>query len=177
MRILTGKKWREGFLDYHRNKAEYRIEVLCWKNLERLENVYHTRPKSLRLLWNYLPVVGFEGLLTKTWSRLREDRRNEKYVACGVGTVIEGAGDARFPVGSLVCFVAPWHPALAERIVLPEELVFAIDAGAAPKVPDGTILHAPLARGKNEVPWWKPVRAWSVYSGINIQQKTINELK
>jgi len=40
MKILTGKKWRGGFLDYHRNKKEYRIQVLAWKNLERLENVF-----------------------------------------------------------------------------------------------------------------------------------------
>src|SRR3989344_9705878 len=96
MRILSGGKWREGFLDYHRNKKEYRIQVLAWKNLERLENVYHTRPKSLRLLLNYLPVVGLEGLITKTWSRLREERRNEKYVACGVGKIIEGAENGSF---------------------------------------------------------------------------------
>jgi len=76
MRILSGKKWREGFLDYHRSDKELRIQVLKWKNLEKLEHVYHTRPKSLRLLINYFPVVGFGGLITKTWSRLREERRN-----------------------------------------------------------------------------------------------------
>ncbi len=40
MFILTGNKWRGGYLDYHRNKKEYRIQFLAWKNLERLENVY-----------------------------------------------------------------------------------------------------------------------------------------
>lgn len=89
MNILTGKKWKGGFLDYHRTNQEYRIQVLAWKNLEKLENVYHTRQKSLRLLMNYFPVVGLEGLITKTWSRLREARRNEKYISCGIGRIME----------------------------------------------------------------------------------------
>ncbi|MDP3725336.1 MAG: Gfo/Idh/MocA family oxidoreductase [Nanoarchaeota archaeon] len=194
MRILTGKKWREGFLDYHKTKLEYRIQVLAWKNLEKLEGVYHTRPKSLRLLINYFPVVGLEGLITKTWSRLREDRRNEKYVSCGVGKIIESADDQTFSVGEIVSFVAPWHPALAERVVLPEELIFKIDT--MPELPEDAISYVPLfpstshstlrvsspmGSGNNVAQqthgrWWRGVRAWSVYSGIKISEETRNEL-
>src|SRR3989344_5112704 len=93
---FTSKKWGAGYLDYHKNALEYRIQVLAWKNLERLENVYHTRQKSLRLLLNYLPVVGIEGLITKTWSRLREEHRNEKYIACGIGRILETSKDNSF---------------------------------------------------------------------------------
>ena len=176
MKILAGKKWREGFLDYHRNKKEYRIQVLAWKNLERLENVYHTRAKSLRLLMNYLPVVGPEGMVTKVWSRLREERRNEKYLACGIGKILEKAEGGTFSEGEIVSFVAPWHPALAERIVLPEELIFRVEKSDLPEMPDNTILHSPLLKKETQNIWWKKVKAWSVYSGIEISESTRNEL-
>ena len=173
MRILTGKKWREGYLDYHRHTKGYRIQVLGFKNLEKLEGVYHTRPKSLRLLWNYLPVVGIEGLITKTWSRLREERRNEKYVSCGIGKIIE--------TGEIVGFVAPWHPALPERIVLPEELIFKIDA--IPELPKDTILYYPLTknvdsslRWNDKGKWWSDARAWSIQSGIKISDELRTKL-
>jgi len=189
MRILTGKKWRGGFLDYFRNKSEYRIQVLAWKNLEKLENVYHTRPKSLRLLVNYFPVVGFQGLFTKTWSRLRESRRNEKYISCGFGKIIENGDNKDFSEGELVSFVAPWHPALSERIVLPKELIFPFKDGSLPdrqagafggkteefdmpEMPADTILYSPIEKNESKNVWWKNVRAWSVYSGIEITKET-----
>ena len=176
MRILSGKKWREGFLDYHRSDKELRIQVLKWKNLEKLEHVYHTRPKSLRLLINYFPVVGFGGLITKTWSRLREERRNEKYVSCGIGKIIKSADRKKFPEGETVGFIAPWHPALAERIVLPESLVFKVPEAAAEEMPEDTILYSPFETREPRSAWWKDVRAWSIYSGVPISEKTREEL-
>ncbi len=173
MRILTGKKWREGFLDYFQNKSEYRIQVLSWKNLEKLENVYHTRPKSLRLLVNYFPVVGFQGLFTKTWSRLRESRRNDKYISCGLGKIIKSAnGDKNFSEGDIVGFVAPWHPALVERIVLPKELIVGVEKSDVPKVSTDAILYLSLQKNNSKNSWWKNIRAWSVYSGIEITKET-----
>lgn len=171
MRILTGKKWREGFLDYHRNKREYRAQVLTWKNLEKLEHVYHTRPKSLRLLINYFPVVGPVGLFTKTWSRLREDRRNDKYIACGIGKIIEKPEDGTFALGETVSFLAPWHPALAERIVLPEELIFKTSGSEMPDIPHDSILHFPLKKSGEQNGWWKEMKAWSIYSGTEISNE------
>jgi predicted dehydrogenase len=177
MRILAGKKWRSGFLDYCRNKNEYRIQVLAWKNLEKLENVYHTRQKSLRLLLNYFPVVGPHGLFTKTWSRLREERRNEKYVSCGIGKIIESADNKFFSEGELVGFAAPWHPALAERIVLPKELIFDINESIIPKIAENEILYLPLSENKSQDVWWKDIKAWSVYSGVEISEETRKKLE
>ncbi|MCX6788968.1 MAG: Gfo/Idh/MocA family oxidoreductase [Candidatus Jorgensenbacteria bacterium] len=168
MRILTGNKWRGGFLDYFRNKSEYRIQVLAWKNLEKLENVYHTRPKSLRLLINYFPVVGFQGLFTKTWSRLREARRNEKYISCGIGMIIEAVEGGEFSKGDIVSFVAPWHPPLAERIVLPADLVFKIEKSETPELKVDSILYSTVTDSADK--WWGVVKAWSVYSGIEISE-------
>lgn len=178
MRILVNKKWRDNFVDYPKNKREYRIKVLGFKNMERLEDVYHIRPKSLRLLLNYFPVMGFGGTFYKTWSRLREDYRNEKYISCGFGEIIETAQDSSFSVGDLVGFVAPWHPALAERIVLPEKLIFKVNPSDLPKIIDQKILylHLPKASEKLENRWWKNLRAWSVIAGLTISseiQKTL----
>ena len=176
MRILTGKKWRGGFLDYFCNKNEYRIQVLAWKNLEKLENVYHTRQKSLRLLLNYFPVVGPYGLFAKTWSRLREERRNEKYISCGIGRIIESADSKFFLEGDLVSFIAPWHPALIERIVLPKELIFKIDKSDMPEMPVGEILYSSIDGNKPQDIWWKDIKAWSVYSGTEISKEMRNKL-
>jgi len=171
MKILTGKKWRGGFLDYFRSPKEYRIKVLAWKNLEKLENVYHTRQKSLRLLINYFPVVGFEGLVTKTWSRLREDRRNEKYISCGVGEVLEGPEGGEFEKGDIVGFVAPWHPALVERLALPSKLLLKLDGEQAAKFVKDSVSYISLANGLRDDAWWKGIRTWSVYSGIEIAEE------
>src|SRR3989344_6784503 len=185
MRILVNKKWRDNFVDYHKNQKEHRVKVLGFKNLGKLEDVYHIRPKSLRLLLNYFPVMGFEGTFYKTWSRIREDYRNEKYISCGFGEIIETARDNSFSVGDLVGFLAPWHPALAERITLPEKLIYKINRSDLPQLSANKILYLPLSSQKKENSWWKDLRAWSVYSGmaisLEIQKKladdVIKELK
>ena len=176
MRILTGGKWRSGYLDYRRNKNEYRIQILAWKNLEKIEDAYHTRAKSLRLLMNYLPVVGPYGLFTKTWSRLREERRNEKYISCGIGKIIETPDNKIFQKGEVVSFVAPFHPALVERIVLPEELIYKIDKLDVLEIPANAILYFPIGENEKQNIWWKDVEGWSVYSGIEISQELQNKL-
>ena len=176
MRILVNKKWRGNFVDYPKNQREYRVKVLSFKNLERLENVYHIRPKSLRLLWNYFPVMGFEGTFYKVWSRIREDYRNEKYISCGFGEIIETAHDNGFSVGDLVGFLAPWHPALAERIALPGKLIFKVDRSDLPQTLADKILYLPPYSQKTENGWWKDLRAWSVYSGVAISPEIQKKL-
>ncbi len=173
MRILTGETWREGFLDYHKTRTEYRVRVLAWKNLEKLENVYHTRAKSIRLLLNYFPVVGPEGIRTKVWSRLREENRNKKFVSCGIGTVVDAAEGGSFKKDDVVGFVAPLHPAVVERITLPEELVFKLDT--APQLPADTLAYIPLRSISDK--WWKGIRGWSIYSGTAISPETRRELE
>lgn len=163
-------------MDYCRNKNEYRIQVLAWKNLEKLENVYHTRQKSLRLLINYFPVVGPYGLFTKTWSRLREERRNEKYVSCGLGKIIESADNNNFSEGELVGFVAPLHPALVERVVLPKELIFKINKSDIPEIPKDIILYSSIKKNEAQNIWWEDIKGWSVYSGTKISEETRNNL-
>ena len=126
---------------------------------------------------NYFPVVGPHGLFTKTWSRLREDRRNEKYVSCGIGKIIKSPDTQDFSEGELVGFVAPLHPALVERVVLPKELIFKIDKSDTPEVTDDTILYSPLQKNEpRDGVWWKNIRGWSIYSGMGISEETRNSL-
>ena len=161
-------------MDYHKNPTEYRIKVLGFKNLGKLENVYHTRPKSLRLLLNYFPVMGMEGLFYKVWSRLREDYRNEKYISCGFGEIIETADNQIFSSGDMVEFLAPWHPALVERIVLPEILLSKVNKEDLPNTPSQKILYSPITIKETAThAWWKNFQAWSIYSG----KKISNDLK
>ena len=168
MRIFVGNKWQEGFLDYYCGPKEYRIEVWAWRTLEKLENVYHVRPKSLRLIFNYLPVVGPGGLFRKIWSRLREHYRNQKYTSAGIGKIIEAPAEEGFKNGDVVGFIAPVHPALVERIVLPLSLIFDLEGIPRPSVPPNTILYVSSKNKISDGNWWKEIRGWSIYSGIPI---------
>lgn len=170
MRVLLGNEWKEGFLDYYKSPKEYRIKVLAWITLEELKDVYHVRPKKVRMLWNYLPVVGPGGLIRKVWSRFRENYRNQKYVSCGVGRIIAGPAKSDKPKGALIGFIAPLHPQLVERIVLPEELIFNISLNEIPELKSDLILHYDATSDhklqKNN--WWEEIKAWSIYAGQEI---------
>lgn len=176
MRILTKNKWQDGYLDYYRIKKEYRIQVLAWKNLEKVEDAYYVRPKSLKMVLRYLPVVGFYGLWTKVWSRLREEKRNEKYVSCGIGKIIETGDNNKFKINDLVYFIAPLHPRLVERLTLPEELIFKADNNL-PDLSNDKILFIPLSKNNFSFKWWEEITAWSIYSGREISEDLRDKLK
>ena len=50
MKILVGKQWKNDFLDYHRSKKEYRIQVLAWKNLEKIEELCEQTNTKLEVI-------------------------------------------------------------------------------------------------------------------------------
>ena len=170
MRILFGNKWKEGYLDYHRDSTEYRIEVLAWITLQELTDVYHIRSKNVWMLLNYLPIVGPGGLLRKIWSRLRENYRNQKYISCGIGRIIEGPSDNKLPIGSTVAFIAPFHPKLVERIVLTKELLFQFNILEIVEIPLQTILYCDNIKDSSieKKTWWQEIGGWSKYSETRI---------
>lgn len=176
MKILVKNKWQDGYLDYYRIKKEYRIKVLAWKNLEKIEDVYYVRPKSLKMVLRYLPVVGFYGLWTKVWSRLREEKRNDKYISCGIGKIIETGENHEFKVGDVVAFIAPLHPQMVERINLPKELIFEIKKELIPNYSEKEIL---FLGNKNNISnkWWEEITAWSIYSGREISEDLKKKLE
>jgi predicted dehydrogenase len=169
MKILINSKWKDGFLDYHPHPNEYIIQVLAWRSLERSEGLYFVRPKSLRLIWNYLLEIGLVAVFRKILSRGKERYRNEKYISCGVGRVLESFGKTKFGEGQIVSILAPDYPACIERIALCEELIFEIDQSIIPSIPENTIVYVPLRdiearRGR----WWSDFCGWSNYSGQNV---------
>lgn len=186
MKILIKNKWQDNFLDYYRLKREYRIKVLAWKNLEKIEDAYYVRPKSLKMIFQYLPVVGFYGLWKKVLSRLREEQRNDKYISLGIGEIIETGEGCDFLEKEIVAFLAPFHPKLVERITLPKELIFKIDPNIFSFIKKNEIIYLPL-KDKNgdsfnnkDNKWWKEITAWSIYSGqevpLDLQRKIKDNL-
>ncbi|MDD3491793.1 MAG: Gfo/Idh/MocA family oxidoreductase [Candidatus Pacebacteria bacterium] len=177
MKILTGKKWQNGLLDYYCSKKEYRIQVLAWKNLEKIEGAYYIRPKSLKMALRYLPVVGFYGLFTKAWSRFREQRRNDKYVSCGIGKIIETGDNSEFKNNDIIAFIAPFHPHLVERLTLPQEFIFNIDKDILPQLSSKEILLYSLNQKGKSNHWWQDIISWSIYSGRDISQELKEKLE
>ena len=130
VRILAAGQWRDGYLDYSIGPGEVRIRVTHIVNLLPVHDMHYVRPRSWRMLYNYAREVGIAGVLRRVRSRLGETSRNDKYLSCGVGYVIEdgAGGDAALSTGTPVGFIAPCHPPAAERLVVYRRLVIATSA-------------------------------------------------
>jgi predicted dehydrogenase len=129
MRALIHDRWVGEFLDAARGADEYRIDVRAWRVLAAVEGLYFVRSPDPRVLWNYLGEVGPRAVWQKIRSRWAERDRNQKFIACGFGEVLEGPADG-LPAGTLVVFLAPKHPQCVDRCVLPRELVTPVAAVA-----------------------------------------------
>ncbi len=184
MHILVGQSWEDGYPDYHRPKDQYRVKVLAMKNLERIEGMFYIRPRSLRLVANYLLEIGFRQLFRKIRSRMRETGRNEKFLSCGMGIVLEAPPGGTFQEGQEVIFLANCHPPCVERLVLPEGFMAipsdpivlpreAIEKGSVLRVPPSSesLVDQPISR----------IGTHSQFSGdafpAEIAQKTMDRVK
>ncbi|HEU4451540.1 MAG TPA: hypothetical protein VFR81_00730 [Longimicrobium sp.] len=165
MRLLFGDRWMEGFLDPHREPGEYRVRVVAWRTLERLDALYFVRPRSLRMVANYLREIGPREVWRKIASRSGERLRNDKYLSAGLGRVLEGPVGG-LPPGTAVAFLAPAHPACAERVVLAPGLVAEVSEDALRGLPSEGVLHA--ERPGAGVP--EGVRGWSPHSGAPLPE-------
>ena len=141
MRYLLGDQWSDSFLDYYCGPDAYRIRVSAFANLEQLTGIYFVRPRSARLLWNYLHEVGFVGVWRKVMSRLQEKYRNEKFVSFGMGEILQSPSNGRFAVGEEVAFFAAGFPACVERIVVPEMFIVEIPTGTESLGQSGVIRY------------------------------------
>jgi len=164
MKILVGSKFRSNFLDYYRGPEDYRIRVCAWINLEREEGLYFVRPAKISLLWNYLREIGLTAVRRKVFSRRQERFRNEKYISCGLGKVLEAPQNGLFEPGQVVAFLAPSHPACAERIVLPAELICQAER-FGDLLNEKFILFGRLTVGEQRQRWWSSFKGWSRYAG------------
>lgn len=173
MRVLSGGQWREGYLDEHRGPDQFRIAVRVWAPVEDVDDVYFAPARELRRLWNYVWEVGPVRLMRKVLSRLREGGRNEKFVAVGIGEIIE-APDGDSLTGTVV-FVAPLHPRAVERVVLSREWLSPCPEGLAAPNEEELVCFEPGVidpghRGFQEV------RAASVHSGEPLDEALLAEL-
>lgn len=124
MRILVGDDWQSGFLDPWAAPGDRRIEVRRWVVVSELEGLFLEHRFDVRRLIDYSREVGPVEVARKVVSRLAETDRNKKFAACGAGVDLE--------TGAPVCFFAPCVPRCAERVVLPDALVWPVaEVGAA----------------------------------------------
>jgi len=164
MKALFGGHWAEGLADYHRPPGTYRVETLAACPLERLEGLYPVRSRrDLRMVWNYARAIGVPDTLRKVASRSCERFRNEKYVSCGLGRVLEAPSDASLAEGETVVFLWPAGPACAERLVLPAELLSSVEGERLPELPADQV--AVLECPADEPRWWDALRGWRAESG------------
>lgn len=158
MKIAAAGRLADNYLDYHRAEDEYRIEVGAMLNLRPLAGVAFVRRRSPRMLLNYLRELGPAGVVRKVRSRLAEAARNDKWLSCGLGTIIEAPEGGRFRSGEQILFIAPAHPRFAERLCLPGDLLRATRIAA----PAGPVkLHADAA----SAPELEPFAGWTRWSG------------
>lgn len=170
MRCLLGKRWQDGLLDAHRGADEVRIQVLAWLRLERLDDLYFQRPRSLRLVWNYAREIGVAATLTKIASRHEERFRNESFLVTGIGRVLEAPVDTTLARDELVAFVAPRHPAAVEHVVVARTLVRPLARDLAQRLRPGRLLV--VERGRDASPTegaeLRALAGWSPASGAGL---------
>ena len=166
MKYLLGDQWEDTFPDYYCGPEDYRIRIRAFANLERLTGIYFVRPRSARLLWNYVREVGFVEVWRKVVSRLQEKYRNEKFVSLGIGEVEQAPPDGIHEIGGRVAFLAPGFPACIERIVLPDAFIAGLPEGF-PGLEDGDAIRylAGCYELRPQVDWWQQIRTWNAYSG------------
>lgn len=163
MRVWVGAQTLDGVLDEHRGPGDYRVAPIALKNLERCETLVTPPGRDLRKVLNYAREIGSRAALTKIWSRLAERYRNEKFISCGLGRVLEAPEGAEAAKGALVSFLLPAGPPCADRIVLPAALVRPVRE-APLEVADGSILHLE-AGAQDGDRWWSFLRGWHAESG------------
>jgi predicted dehydrogenase len=123
-------------------EREARIIVEAWLAQERVPQQFVVRPRSPRMVWNYLRRVGPTAVWRKIRSRLAEGRRNERVASVGIGRILESTADLHLAVGQRVAFFAPNHsPDWASvtvdvGLLVPSDGAAAETAGCVAELPD-----------------------------------------
>ena len=166
MKAFVGGQWTDGFLDYHRRPGDCRFRVLACLTLAKVEDLYFVRPKSARLVWNYLREISFRDVFRKIVSRRDECLRNEKFLSVGFGSVLDPGVDSNLREGQLVLFVAPAHPMCVERLALPQGLVHPIDVAPPFDILESEVIHS---QSLLVLPaCLQELQGWSTYSGTSL---------
>lgn len=145
MRIFRQGGWVDGFADYAPQPGHVSLRVTRWLVLDRVGGQYFERPRSLRMVWNYLIELGPQQVWRKIRSRSAESIRNEKYLSVGLG--IDAEGRERI-------FIASSHPGGADRVVVPEALTRV--TSAAPARDLRRAVGADVAEALRRLAGWSP---------------------
>ncbi len=62
---ILGKKWRNGYLDYHCGEGQTRIQTIAWMVVAPVLELYFDRPRSIRMIWEYVKEIGLATTIRK----------------------------------------------------------------------------------------------------------------
>lgn len=153
MRVYWKGAWQAGFADYAELPDHVALTVTRWLVLGRVPGQYFVRPRSLRMVWNYLKELGPQQVWRKVRSRSAEAIRNDKFLS--VGTGIDAQGNERL-------FIAPSHPGGLDRVVVPVALTQV--TGATPAI---DLRRAEAGSMPAEL---TAFAGWSPLSGLDLPQ-------
>lgn len=143
-----------------------RIAIEGWHPLCRVENQFIERPRSVRMVWQYLKRVGLVAVWRKIRSRLAESARNRKASAVGSGVVLEAPGGAAWRPGDRVVFFAPNHPDGRQRVCVDER--FVVSAAQLGAVQDETTESVEMP------PELVAYVGWSIFSGVEVDRQQVS---
>ncbi len=177
MYIFSGKKWKDGFLDYYLPKGQgfVRVAPTVMVNLYDYQDMYFVRKFRARAMLEYVKELGIRAVANKIISRLSESARNEKFYSVGLGRIIEG--DSSEQLDKAVVFVAPVFPRACERLVIPETLTLPVDIEEFEKVEKKQRLLlfdlTDKAKDQEEILYEK-LLGWHPEAGIDIDSDEIS---
>lgn len=161
MRALVDGSWRDGFLDPAQRAGEVRIEVEAWSRAYPVLDVYFVRPNDLRKLIEYVREIGIRATLRKVRSRRTERWRNARWLAVGVGRIIEAEASSGWHRGERCVFIATCAPAAVERLCVTEALAFPAGSETPPVVPGHLLATESMPTDAT----LRPLCGWSPWSG------------
>lgn len=163
MRAWVSGQWVSGFLDYHGGPDDLRIEVVGWRKLAPVSDLYFERERRLGVVLNYLREIGPRGVVRRVRSRQAERLRNEKFVSCGIGQVVNGPS---------VAFVATSHPSCVDRVTVPKQLAFPLERELETAVPTevGAVRYVDAY---DPDPIWDELAGWSPFAGTTLGDELV----
>lgn len=120
---LFGEEWSRGYLDAWKRPKEVRIRPTAWCVRSEISNQYFQRRKNPRILLDYVREWGLRTALDKVRSRLREARRNSKFLSIGVGHVVDSDDVGTFAESNSVFFLAYNHPRCCDLVCVDRRFV------------------------------------------------------
>lgn len=113
----------QGIPGESRSANDARVRVVCSREVARVVGQYIERPRSFRLIWEYIRHLGPLAVARKVVSRSAEGHRNNKISSVGLGVVWDARESSPLKPGELVGFFAPNHPANRHWLVIDERFI------------------------------------------------------